>query len=295
MRVLTDLDFSLEDTAVCIGKFDGIHRGHRTLLQEAEKSGLPTVMITFLFPDYKGIYSYGEKQYLAEKLGVDYFIPIPATKDFLQMSPEQFAEEILSKHCHAKKVIVGDDFRFGYMRRGTAFTLSESGRKYGFEVCVKEKLKWEGEVVSSTRIRGLLADGEMERANALLETPYFMKGSVEEGNKIGRTMSVPTANICPSDEKCLPPFGVYAVRVQTGIDGSVYDGVCNLGVKPTIPGENPVGAEVWLFDYDGNLYGKELIISLYAFQRPERAFDSMEELKAQIVLDTERAREILAY
>lgn len=294
MRILTDLDFNLEDTAVCIGKFDGIHRGHRMLLREAAESGLPTVMLTFLFPDYKGIYSYEEKLYLAEKLGVDFFVPIPVTKEFMQMSPEQFTAEILAGRCHAKKVIVGSDFRFGYKRRGTALSLRESGKAYGFEVSIMDKLKWDGEVVSSTRIRGLLAGGKMEQVNALLETPYFIKGSVETGNKIGRTMSVPTANIHPSDEKCLPPFGVYAVRVQTGIDGKLYNGVCNLGVKPTIPGENPVGAEVWLFDYDGNLYGKELIISLYVFQRPERVFDSIEELKAQIVLDTEEAKRNLA-
>lgn len=294
MRILTDLDFNLEDTAVCIGKFDGIHRGHRMLLRGAAESGLPTVMLTFLFPDYKGIYSYEEKLYLAEKLGIDFFVPIPVTKEFMHMSPEQFAADILTGRCHAQKVIVGSDFRFGYKRLGTPQTLQESGREHGFEVSIMDKLKWDGEVVSSTRIRGLLSDGKMEQANALLETPYFIKGKVEEGNKIGRTMSVPTANIRPSDEKCLPPFGVYAVRVQTGADGSIYNGVCNLGVKPTIPGKNPVGAEVWLFDYDGNLYGKELMISLYAFQRPERAFDSIGELKKQIVKDTEEARRILA-
>ena len=294
MKIFTDLDFKLEDTAVCIGKFDGIHRGHRMLLREAIESGLPTVMFTFLFPDYKGIYSYEEKLYLAEKLGIDFFISIPVTKEFMQMSPEQFVAEILSERCHAKKVIVGSDFRFGYMRCGTALTLQESGKKYGFEVSVMEKLKWDGEVVSSTRIRSLLAGGRMEQVNTLLETPYFIKGKVEEGNKIGRTISVPTANIRPSEGKCLPPFGVYSVRVQMETDEKVYNGVCNLGVKPTIPGENPVGAEVWLFDYDGNLYGKELMIFLYAFQRPERAFDSIGELKKQIVTDTEKAKRNLA-
>ena len=140
MRILTDLDFNLEDTAVCIGKFDGIHRGHRLLIREAAESGLPTVMLTFLFPDYKGIYSYEEKLYLAEKLGVDFLIPIPVTKEFMQMSPEQFAAEILAGRCHAKKVIVGSDVRFGYKRRGTALSLQESGKAYGFEVSIMDKL-----------------------------------------------------------------------------------------------------------------------------------------------------------
>ena len=292
MKVLTDLDFNLGDTAVCIGKFDGFHRGHRALVREAEKSGLTTVIITFLFPGHKGIYSYGEKRFLAEKLGVDYFVEIPATKEFMRMSAEQFVSDILMQRCHAKKVVVGADFCFGYRRLGTASTLIACGEEYGFSVCVMEKRKWKGEVISSTRIRKLLAAGDMGQVNFLLEAPYFIKGRVEEGNKIGRTLSVPTANIRPSAEKELPPFGVYAVRVLAF--GRLYDGVCNLGVKPTVSGVSPVGAEVWLFSYSGDLYGQEIVICLYAYQRPERKFENMEKLKEQIQLDTEQAKRILA-
>lgn len=292
MRLLTDLDFSLEDTAVCIGKFDGLHRGHRTLLREAEKSGLPIVMITFLFSGNKGIYSYEEKQFLAGELGIDFLVVIPATREFLQMSAEEFISDILVKRCHAKKVVVGADFCFGYKRRGNAETLQAAGKEYGFKVCVMEKLRWEGDVVSSTRIRRLLEDGRMEQVNFLLETPYFIKGTVAEGNRIGRTMSVPTANIRPSVEKVLPPFGVYAVHVLAG--KKRYGGVCNLGVKPTIPGKNPVGAEVWLFDYSGNLYGEDIVLYLHAYQRPERKFETIENLHEQILYDTEQAKEILA-
>lgn len=291
MKILTDFNFKLNNTAVCIGKFDGIHRGHRMLLEEAEKSDLEMVMITFLFPEHKGIYSYEEKQYLAEKLGIDILITIPVTKEFMQMPADEFVREILVKRCDAKKVVVGADFCFGYKRQGNASFLKEQGAYYGFEVCILDKLKQDGEVISSTRIRSLLAHGKIEQANELLQTPYFVKGRVEEGNKIGRTMSIPTANIRPSEEKELPPFGVYAVRVE--IDGCLYDGVSNLGIKPTIPGKNPTGLEVWLFEYEGNLYGRELMVFFYSYQRPEQKFSGIRELREQIRFDTEQAKKLL--
>lgn len=292
MKVLTDWkNIQLEQTAVCIGKFDGIHRGHRALLEEAGKSGLPLVMLTFIFPGHRGIYSYDEKMKLAGELGVDVFLAVPVTESFMSMSAAQFVQEVLFKHLNAKNVVVGADFCFGHNRQGTAVFLKEQGEQYGFDVEIMEKVQEDGEVISSTRIRALLREGKIKKANELLKSPYFMCGTVEKGNQIGRTMSVPTANIYPSEQKELPPFGVYAVRVL--VDGTWYNAVSNLGVKPTIPGENPVGLEVWLFDFQGNLYGKDLMVEFYEFQRPEREFASLSELKAQIEKDTAQAAEIL--
>lgn len=292
MKIITDLDFQLNNTAVCIGKFDGIHCGHRMLIREAEKSGLATVMITFLFQKTQSIYSREEKMMLAEELGLDILIEIPVTEEFMHMDAGTFTRDILAARCDAKKVVVGEDFCFGYQRAGNVDFLQEEGEKYGFQVCVFEKLRRDGEIISSTRIRNEIVNGRMRVANDLLETPYFIQGTVEEGNHIGRTMSVPTANIRPADRKVLPPFGVYAVRIKVGCE--IYNGVGNLGVKPTIPGENPVGLEVWLFDYQGNLYGKTLTVFLIEFQRPERKFASVEELQSQIRRDTDRAKEILS-
>lgn len=294
MKVLTDWkNIQLTRTAVCIGKFDGIHRGHRALLEEAKKSGLPLVMLTFIFPEHRGIYSYEEKMKLAEKLGVDVFLAVSVTESFRNMSAEQFVQEVLIRHLDAGKVVVGADFCFGHNRQGTAVFLKEQGQKHGFDVEILEKIQDDGEVISSTRIRALLREGKIKKANELLKSPYFMIGTVEKGNQIGRTMSVPTANIYPSKEKELPPFGVYAVRVL--VDGMWYRAVSNLGVKPTIPGENPAGLEVWLFDFQGNLYGKELMVEFYEFQRPEQEFSNLDELKAQIEKDTARAAEILEH
>lgn len=288
MDIITDLNFQLNNTAVCIGKFDGLHRGHRLLFSEAERSGLRTVMITFLFSESCGIYGQEEKIYLAEELGIDVMILIPVTDEFMHMSAEEFIREILVKRCDAKKVIVGADFCFGYQRSGTAEYLQRAGMDYHFSVIVYDKLTRDGEVISSTRIRRLLSEGRMQEANDLLQTPYFIRGTVEHGNQIGGKMMVPTANIRPAAEKVLPPYGVYSVRVRVG--GKEYDGVGNLGVKPTIPGENPVGIEVWLFDYEGDLYGKTLTVYLMNFQRPEQKFPSVEELREQIREDTEGAK-----
>lgn len=292
MKIISDLSFQLNNTVVCIGKFDGLHKGHRLLFTEARRSELTTVMITFVFPESCGIYGQQEKIFLAEELGIDVMIRIPVTDQFMRMSAETFVREILVERCDAKKVVVGADFCFGYQRRGTAQYLKEAGEEYHFSVSIYDKLTQGGEVISSTRIRRLLAEGRMQESNDLLQTPYFIRGTVEHGNHIGGRMMVPTANIQPATEKVLPPYGVYSVRVE--VDGNQYNGVGNLGVKPTIPGENPVGIEVWLFDYKGDLYGKTLTVYLMNFQRPERKFPSVEELREQIRKDTEEAKRFLA-
>ncbi len=291
MKIITDLDFELNNTAVCIGKFDGLHRGHRLLFSEAQCSGKKTVMITFVFPGSCGIYGQEEKIFLAGELGIDVVVLITVSDEFMHMSAEEFVRDILVKRCGAAMVVVGSDFCFGYQRSGTAEYLRKAGEAYHFTVRVYDKLTQGGEVISSTRIRRLLTEGRMQEANDLLQTPYFIRGMVEHGNQIGGRMIVPTANIRPAEGKALPPFGVYAVRVM--LEGREYDGVGNLGIKPTIPGENPAGMEVWLFDYEGDLYGRVLTIYLMNFQRPERRFASVEELKEQIRKDTDEAKVFL--
>ncbi len=292
MQIITDLNFQLNHSAVCIGKFDGIHRGHRLLLREAKKTGLTTVMLTFIFPNAETIYSYEEKLYLAEQLDVDVFVAISVTEEFIHMSAEDFVKEILVERCQAKKIVVGSDFGFGYQRSGNVEFLQSREIVYGYDVTVFEKMKARGEVISSTRIRKLLAEGNMEEANELLETPFFVQSKVQNGNQIGRTISVPTANLVPAKGKVLPPFGVYAVLVKA--DGKIYKGVGNLGVKPTIPGNNPIGLEVWLFDFQGDLYGKTLQVAFISFVRTERKFANIQELQNQIAQDSLQAKEKFA-
>lgn len=292
MKVIRNLAFQLNHTAVCIGKFDGIHRGHRLLLEEAKREGTTLVMFTFAAMGGKALYCPAEKRVLAERLGVDILIEVPLDGIFMQQSPEEFVSRILRDKCGADKVVVGNDFRFGYQRQGDVRSLESLGEKYGFQVVVYDKLIQAGDIVSSTRIRGLIGEGKMTEANQLLGTPYFLSGVVERGNQLGRRMDTPTANLRPNEEKVLPPFGVYAVIAEA--EGQYYQGVGNLGVKPTVPGENPVGLEVWLFDYEGDLYDRELTAYLMDYLRPEKKFGSLTELRTQIQRDTVRAHEILS-
>ena len=249
-------------------------------------------MFTFSTGEGLVLYAPHEKRQLAEKLGIDYLVEIPLDDTFRQQTPEDFASRILCDKCGADKVIVGTDFRFGKERSGDAAFLQELGRQYNFDVVVYEKLMLDGEIVSSTRIRSLIGKGRMAEANRLLGTPYFITGVVKKGNQLGRKIQTPTANLYPDDHKVLPPFGVYAVLAD--VEGQLFPGVSNLGVKPTIPGKNPTGLEVWLFGYEGNLYGKELTVYLIDFMRPERKFHSIMELQTQIQKDTVQARKILS-
>ena len=248
MKIIRNLEFQGKQTAVCIGKFDGIHKGHRLLIEQAKKENKPIVMISFSVDEAKVLYTPYEKEKLAEYLGIDCLLEIPLTKEFCSQTPEEFAKKLLCDTCDAASVIVGSDFRFGAGRSGDTDTLQQLGEKLGFSVTVLSKLELGGEVVSSTRIRSLIAKGKMEQANELLGTPYFLTGVVQKGNQLGRTMETPTANIYPDAHKVLPPYGVYAVFVD--VEGKRYKGICNLGVKPTIPGENEVGFEVWLFNFE---------------------------------------------
>ncbi|MBO5489485.1 MAG: bifunctional riboflavin kinase/FAD synthetase [Eubacterium sp.] len=292
MKVINDLEFQLHQTAVCIGKFDGIHKGHRLLIEKTKETGLPVVMFTFQMLQPRGIYSLDEKEKLAESLGVDYLVSVTVTEEFMHMSAMQFVEEILCDKCDAKEIFVGEDFCFGYQRSGTAAMLKSLESVCGFHVNVFEKIKVDDIEVSSTRIRRELEIGNLEAANQLLDMPYFIKGTVVSGNQIGRTISVPTANVIPAEGKILPPKGVYAVMLD--FRGKILQGVANLGTKPTVSGDNLIGLEISIFDFNETIYEEEVIVYLMAYQRSEKKFASLDDLKKQIQCDTKKAKEILS-
>jgi len=292
MEIIRSLDFNLQKTAVCIGKFDGIHKGHRLLIQKAKETGLPVVMFTFQMDQPTGIYTPEEKALLAESAGVDILISITVTEEFMHMSAYDFIDEILCSRCGAREVFVGEDFAFGYQRSGTAAMLKAVGPQYGFVTNVFPKLQVEDREVSSTRIRTEIGQANMELVGLLMATPYFVRGQVVSGNQIGRTIEVPTANILLPEGKILPPQGVYAVFLERG--GQIYKGVGNLGTKPTISGHNPLGLEISIFDFEEDIYGEEVTAYLTYYIRPEEKFDSLEELRMQIEADQMIAREILS-
>ncbi len=288
MKVLENRPFQLNDTAVCIGKFDGLHSGHRLLIDSLHQyERFQKVLFTFSFGEAQNIYSEEEKRTLAGKLGMDVYINCPFNEELCHMSPREFLEDILIRQCGAKAISVGEDFRFGFERSGDVNFLREQSARYGYELNVFPKKRLFGDVVSSTRIRKELRTGTIEMVNRLLGQPYFIYGTVQHGNEIGRTLNMPTANLLPPREKILPAFGVYASKVW--LDGVAYNGVTNIGIKPTIPGVKQAGVETFLMDFHSDIYGKDICVELYAFLRGERKFSGLEALKAQMEDDKKNA------
>lgn len=291
MEIIKGLDFKIENSAVSLGKFDGFHRGHRLLLDRIlEHPKFHATVFTFDgILNGKQIYLEEEKRSLLERLGVEREVLFPFSEKTRSMTPETFIREMLVNRMDAKLICVGEDFHFGKDRRGDVDMLSKYAPQYGYELCVFPKIKEDGEVISSTRIRGELAQGRIEKANRLLGDPYFVRGEVVHGNALGRTIGMPTANLLPGEQKLLPAYGVYATRVEA--DGKVYGGVTNVGVKPTI-GADRANVETTLLHFDGNLYGKQITVYFLEFLRPEQRFDSLEELKAQMSRDKAKAEKI---
>lgn len=295
MKIINNtLDFSIpEISAVTLGKFDGIHKGHQKLMKKIlEKSSQGLKSVVFTFGQMPGTVFYGkgrtiltreERQKHLETMGIDYMVECPFVPEIIHMEPEQFVEQILVGQLHAKYIAIGPDFRFGHERKGDKHLLKKLASVYGYEVEVLEKECLNDKVISSTYVRHMLETGEMETVRELLGYPYYVSGTVVHGHAIGRTIGIPTINLLPDDEKMLPPNGVYLTK--TVWEKQECFGITNIGVKPTISGDEAKGIETHLFDFEGNLYDQELTVEFYAFERPERRFCSMEELREQLEKD----------
>lgn len=298
-------DIRLKKTAVTLGKFDGLHKGHQLLLNELEAGrgqGLETVMFTFqchpnnLFSDKEIslINTEEENQFFLDHGRIpakkpDILVSYPFTRETASMTPEEFIKEVLAGRLDAKVIVVGDDYRFGSGRRGDIDMLRAFSGKFGYELIVKEKVEYQGEAISSTRIRSELSSGRMEEVRRMLGYPYTILGTVAHGNSLGHKMLLPTINLYPAANKLLPPDGVYYSVTQ--VDGREYAGVTNIGYKPTVGGETGRDAETYLFDFDRDIYGRQVEVELYHFERPEKKFSSFELLKAQITKDAQNGRE----
>ena len=280
-----------EETAISIGKFDGLHQGHQLLVERIVKKkqeGLKALIFTFDFGDRPVLLLPEERREMLWKWGVDYLLECPFVESISHMEAEEFVRKILVERLHVRYLAVGTDFRFGCQRRGDYRLLQRLSAECGYEVEVVEKACWQGEEISSSRIRRELEQGRMELVNQLLGYAYSVTGEVLHGRKIGRTLGMPTTNIVPSERKLLPPNGVYATR--TVIAGELFEGITNIGYKPTVGAEPRKGVETYLFDLDRNLYGEILTVRFYGYERPERKFDSLEELKKRIGQDVEWGR-----
>ena len=288
MEIITGLDFSLKNSSVSLGKFDGIHVGHRFLLQEVahQRHLVPTA---FTFESRKGIskiYTQKEKDYVLQALGIRREIIFPFNDKIKKMSPEDFVKHILVEKMDVKHICVGTDFHFGKNREGDIHLLKRLQKEYGYTLTAVPKLTDENGVISSTRIRSLMDSGKISEVNRLLGAPYFIMGRVGHGNELGRKMNMPTANLRVEKDKKLLPFGVYATKVR--IQGKEYKSVTNIGKKPTV-GEYAAGVETYIMDFCENIYGENIQVFFYEFIRPEKKFNSMEELQRQLEKDKEAA------
>ena len=301
-RSVGAVDFSDSGCVLTIGNFDAVHIGHQKILQQlrikANDMGLPLVVMTFdPNPEqfFRGsqasarLSSVSGRYFALRDLGVDLMVVLPFKQKLASTSAEDFIEKILLQGLNVKMLLIGDDFKFGSKRRGDFAMLEDYGKTHGFEVGQFETVKFDGERVSSTRVRATLANGDLSYAKKLIGRHYSMTGRVVTGQKLGRQWGFPTLNLPVNNH---PPLtGVFAVKVG-GLGDKIIPGVANLGTRPTVDGLTTL-LEVHLFEFDQEVYGKRICVHFIEKIRNEMKFPSFDDLKTQIGKDAERARQIL--
>lgn len=271
-------------TAVTMGKFDGLHRGHQKLVDKIRSYATDecdSVLCAFDMHREAIMTNRERREHLEGK--IDWLIDCPFTETLRNMEAEDFIRDILCAGLNAAHIVVGRDFVFGHNKRGSVEMLERYAPRYGYTVDVVEKERYGDMIISSTYIRDALAQGDVRLAEQLLGYPYELTGPVRHGKQLGRTLGFPTMNVEPEAQKILPRYGVYACRVK--IDGEWYNGVGNAGVKPTVTDERRRLFEVYVYGYEGDAYGKEVTVRFCGFERPEVKFGSVEELREQVMKD----------
>ncbi len=282
-----------------IGKFDGVHRGHQAVLtnviRKARQMGLPATVMVFE-PQPEELFSpehaparisvLRDKYQMLSALGVDRLLCVRFNREFANQSAESFVHDLLVERLGVKFLVVGDDFRFGKGRQGDFSMLQEVGKRDGFDVASTRSFRMHNCRISSTAIREALDAGQFELAEEMMGRPFAIRGKVVHGDKKGRTIGFPTANVFLN--RCNTPIhGVFAVRV--GINQQMYNGVANVGSRPTVSGKRTL-LEVHLFNFAGSLYGQPIVVYPVAKLRDEQKFDTFDELKEQIKQDADAAQ-----
>ena len=304
MKIIRNLSHigALKNPVATIGNFDGVHIGHRQIFRQLRQAaaGINGVSIVITFAPHplkmvtsgkklRLISTYDEKERLLEASGIDYLVIIPFTKEFAALSARAFVIDILVSSLGIKKLIVGYDYAFGRNREGNIGFLRQMGKEFGFTVEVLEPI-WNGKTLfSSTNIRKMVEDGNVKDVVHLLGRHFSIGGKVVHGHHRGKTMGFPTANL-QSENELIPKCGVYAVKVK--LNGEMYDGACNIGPNPTFDDE-AISIEVFIFGYDGDLYGQSLRLFFVERIRDERKFPDVCALQRQIKDDVSRCREVL--
>ncbi len=302
LRSVSELATLPGPLALGIGVFDGVHLGHQAViastLAAAREAGGTAVIVTFdphpariLRPENppRLLTSTAHKLQLLAGTAVGHILLVEFNRDFASQSPGAFIGALAAHARPLRAICVGEDWAFGRNRSGNVDFLRSEGTKLGFSVVAVPPVRIGDETVSSTLIRGAVEAGDLTKAEACLGRPYTILGTVVEGRKLGRTLGFPTANLSAHNEQ-FPPNGVYAVRAVT--DGACYDGVANIGLRPTIEnGELGRLLEVHLFDFAGDLYGRDVEVAFAKFLRPEKKFPDLDALRAQIGRDTQSSRD----
>ena len=301
-KSISEIKERLPHAAVTIGNFDGVHLGHREIFRRVRELALSqggvSVVVTFVphplqvvspGTGVKLITSYREKQALIEASGIDYLLEIPFDLEFSLISATAFVEQVLVGALGVERLVIGYDYAFGRGREGNVALLAQLGERLGFSVEVLQPISDGATVYSSTVVRNKVSNGDVKGVVSVLGRHYSVTGTVVLGHQRGRGLGFPTANI-ETDNELLPCAGVYAVRVRIG--SRIYDGACNIGMNPTFKNDR-LSLEVFLFDFDDDLYGQEISVFFVERLRGEQRFPDLEALKEAIAADVARCREIL--
>ncbi len=298
-RKLEDVDYE-EQAAVALGNFDGVHKGHQKLIRAcvayARAHGLKAAVFTFSNhprnllkdkPPVKSILYHDERAAILEALGVDYMVDIAFTEEIMTMPPETFVHQLLLKTMNMNAAYCGFNYRFGHFASGDPELLRKMGKEEGFSVHEMKPYMIDGNVVSSTLIRTLVASGRVDECMRYMGRNYEIAGEVVVGNRLGRRLGFPTSNLVIDTQMVTPPNGVYITYCDW--NGVRYPSVTNVGVKPTI-GTYKKNVETHIFDFNKELYGKKIIVEFLRKMRDEVKFDSVDDLSEQIVRDCREAR-----
>lgn len=307
MRVYNDLFFieKNDNTIITIGTFDGVHLGHQeifnVLINNAKNNGCRSFVLTFephprmvIQPNsqLKLLTTFQEKVEILEKMGIDNLLVIPFTKEFSQLTPEEFFRKYILEGLGVKKMVIGYDHHFGKGRDGDEQKIRELGSANNFEVQKTEAVTINETVVSSSKIRNALSEGEVKNAAQMLGRNYSFSGIVVVGDKRGRELGFPTANIqLENGLKLVPKNGVYAVKVF--LEDGIFDGVMNIGLRPTFKETKIVLSEVHILNFNEDIYGKQIRVEFIARIRDEKKFGSKEELIKQIEIDKQKTSKLL--
>lgn len=305
MQIIQDTtEFHIQQkTAVAIGKFDGLHRGHAALLScilEQKSKGMSAVVFTFhpsaaaFFgkKEEKELTTRQEKRKLFENMGIDILVEFPLNNETAAILPEDFIEKILCQQLNAGFIAAGTDLSFGYKGKGDRVLLEQMAVQMRYEVQIIDKVLYGDREISSSFVREEVELGDMQKTHELLGRYYSFEGTVEAGRKLGRRLGMPTLNLYPRPEKLLPPKGVYFSQVL--FEGGTYQGITNIGQKPTVNDTEAVSVETYLYDFDRDMYGKEIITELLQFKRKEQKFPDVQALKAQMEKDIQEGRQFHA-